>query len=67
MYSGGVKHIVIDCESNTANNPNSVFGHITEEMINLAVLMKNLAVENNIAYEISYQWPEKYKKQIENG
>ena len=62
-----IKHIVIDCESNTANNPESVFGSVTEETVNLAVLMKKLAIENNISYEISYQWSEEYKKRIENG
>lgn len=63
----GVKHIVIDCESNTAHNPKSIFGSITENMVNLAILMKDLAIANNIGYEISYQWPVEHKKKIENG
>ncbi len=65
-YSG-VKHIVIDCESNSANNPQSPFGRITEEIIQYAVLMKNLAKENNINYEISYQWKDEHKKIIEEA
>ncbi len=63
----GVKHIVIDCESNSANNPRSPFGNITDEIINLAILMKKLAIENNIAYEISYQWRDEHKQMIENA
>ncbi len=63
----GVKHIVIDCESNSANNPNSPFGNINEDIINQAILMKKLAIENNLAYEISYQWKDEHKKIIENA
>ena len=63
----GVKNIVIDCESNSANNQISSFGKITEEIVNLAILMKNLAIENHLNYEISYQWSEKNKKTIEEG
>jgi len=63
----GVKNIVIDCESNSANNPRSPFGSITEDIIKLAVLMKHLADENNIKYEISYQWRAEHKKLIEEG
>lgn len=62
-----VKHIVIDCESNSANNPKSPFGPIDDNIINLAVLMKNLAVKNNIQYEISYQWRDEHKNLIENS
>ena len=61
----GVKNIVIDCESNSANNLNSPFGNINEEILKQAVLMKNLAIENNIKYEISYQWKSEHKKFIE--
>ncbi len=63
----GVKNIVIDCESNSANNPRSPFGNITKEIINLALLMKHLAQENNIKYEISYQWRGEHKKFIEDN
>ncbi len=63
----GVKNIVIDCESNSANNPRSRFGAITQGIINLAILMKKLAIENNIKYEISYQWRDEHKKMIEEG
>ncbi len=64
----GVKNIVIDCESNSANNPKiSRFGAITNEIIDLAILMKHLAIENNIKYDISYQWRENHKKLIENA
>lgn len=62
-----VKHIVIDCESNSANNPRSPFGNITEDIIHQASLMKKLAIENNIAYEISYQWRDEDKQMIENA
>ncbi len=63
----GVKIVVIDCESNTANNPNSQFGNVTDEMLRLALLMKQLAVENNMKYEISYQWKEEHRKFIEEN
>ncbi len=63
----GVKNIVIDCESNSANNPYSPFGNITPEIIELAVLMKHLAQQNNIKYEISYQWRQEHKKFIEEN
>ncbi len=63
----GVKNIVIDCESNSVSNPNCRFGKITPEIVELAVLMKKLAIENNIKYEISYQWSEENKKIIENS
>ncbi len=64
----GVKNIVIDCESNSAaNNPRCIFGKITDEILNLAVLMKHLAIENNINYQISYQWREENKQKIEKG
>lgn len=62
-----VKNIVIDCESNSANNPKSPFGKINEEIIQLAILMKKLAIQNNINYQISYQWNEKHKKFIEEN
>lgn len=63
----GVKNIVIDAESNSVSNPRSPFGRITSEIIDLAVLMKKLAIENNIKYEISYQWNDENKKKIEEG
>lgn len=63
----GVKNIVIDCESNSASNPRSKFGSITPEIIELAILMKNLAVENGLNYEISYQWKEEHKAVIESA
>ena len=63
----GVKNIVIDCESNSANNPRSIFGNITDEIVQLAVLMKKLAIENNLNYQISYQWREEHRKIIENS
>ena len=63
----GVKNIVIDCESNSVSNPRSKFGRITPEIVELAILMKKLAIENNIKYEISYQWSEENKKIIENS
>lgn len=64
----GVKNIVIDCESNSAaNNPRCFWGNITEDIVNLAILMKHLAIENNIKYEISYQWRDENKKKIEEG
>lgn len=62
-----VKNIVIDCESNSVSNPNCIFGKITPEIVELAILMKKLAIENNIKYEISYQWNEENKKIIENS
>lgn len=63
----GVHNIVIDCESNSANNPRSPFGNITIDIVNLAILMKNLAIENNLKYEISYQWRNEHKMLIEQG
>ncbi|MBQ9245206.1 radical SAM protein [bacterium] len=62
-----VKNIVIDCESKSANNPNSQFGKITQDIVDLAVLMKHLAIENNINYQISYQWKDEHKKYIEEN
>ncbi len=59
-----VKNIVIDCESNSVNNQKSPFGKITDEIIQLAILMKNLAIQNNINYQISYQWKEEDKNKI---
>ncbi len=63
----GVKNIVIDCESNSVSNPYSPFGKITPEIVQLAILMKKLAIENKLKYEISYQWNEENKKIIEEG
>ena len=63
----GVKIIVIDCESSSANNPNSKFGNITQEILNLALLMKHLAIENNISYQLSYQWKEEHRRFIEEN
>ena len=63
----GVKHIVIDCESRSATAPIKPFGEITDEIVNLAILMKKLAIENNIQYEISYQWQDKHRITIENA
>lgn len=60
-----VKNIVIDCESNSENNPQSPFGIISDDIINLAILMKKLAVQNNLNYQISYQWKQEHKKIIE--
>ena len=62
-----VKNIVIDCESNSANNPESIFGNINEDILNLAVLMKHLAIENKLNYQISYQWKDEHKKYIEKN
>lgn len=61
----GVKIVVIDCESSTANNFGGQFGGVTQEMLNLAVLMKHLAVDNGIKYELSYQWREEHRQFIE--
>ena len=63
----GVKNIVIDCESNSANSKRSPFGPINEEILKLAVLMKHLAEENNINYQISYQWRGEHKHYIEEN
>ncbi len=63
----GVKNIVIDCESNSANNPRSRFGGITSDILNQAVLMKHLAEGNGIKYQISYQWKDEHKKYIEEN
>lgn len=63
----GVKNIVIDCESNSANNPHSPFGRINDEILKLAVLMKHLAEENGIKYQISYQWRSEHKNFIEEN
>jgi len=63
----GVKNIVIDCESNSVNNPRSPFGPITEDIVKYAVLMKHLAVKNGIKYQISYQWREEHRKYIEEN
>lgn len=63
----GVKNIVIDCESNSASGREYPFGTITDETVKLAVLMKNLAIQNNLNYQISYLWSEKHKNIIENG
>lgn len=63
----GVKNIVIDCESSSANDENCKFGRITEETVNLAILMKNLAIENNLNYQISYQWRSEHREMIEQG
>ena len=63
----GVKNIVIDCESNSVTSPRKPFGEITQEIVELAILMKKLAIENNIKYEVSYQWKDEHKKQIEDA
>ena len=63
----GVKHIVIDCESRSATAQIKPFGEITDEIVNLAILMKKLAIENNIKYEISYQWKDEHHNTIENA
>lgn len=62
-----VKNIVIDCESNSVNNPRSPFGKINNEIVQLAILMKKLAIQNNINYQISYQWREEDKIRIESA
>lgn len=61
-----VKNIVIDCESNSVNNPRSPFGKINNEIVQLAIIMKKLAIQNNINYQISYQWREEDKIKIES-
>ncbi len=61
----GVKIVVIDCESGSANNPESQFGCITQEILDLAVLMKHIAVDNGIKYELSYQWRNEHREYIE--
>lgn len=62
----GVKNIVIDCESSSVTSPIKPFGKITKEIVDLAILMKHLAVENGIKYEVSYQWKDEHKTMIEN-
>lgn len=62
-----VKNIVIDCESNSVNNSRSPFGKINNEIVQLAILMKKLAIQNNINYQISYQWREEDKIRIESA
>ena len=62
-----VKNIVIDCESRSENAAFSPFGKINKSILDLAVLMKHLAVENNINYQISYQWTDEHKKYIEEN
>ena len=62
-----VKNIVIDCESNSVNNPRSPFGKINNEIVQLAIIMKKLAIQNNINYQISYQWREEDKIRIESA
>lgn len=62
-----VKNIVIDCESNSAHNERSPFGKITEETIKLAILMKKLAIENNLNYQISYLWKDEHRLYIANN
>ena len=63
----GVKIVVIDCESSSANNPESPFGNITQEMLELAVLMKHIAIDNGMKYELSYQWREEHRQYIESN
>ncbi len=63
----GVKNIVIDCETNSSRNPESTFGPITNDIVNLAILMKRLAVHNNINYEVSYQWSQENRDLILNS
>lgn len=63
----GVKIVVIDCESSSANNPESPFGNITQEMLKLAVLMKHIAIDNGMKYELSYQWREEHRQYIESN
>lgn len=48
IFKSKSKNIAIDCETNSANNPRSPFGKINEEIIQLAILMKKLAIQNNI-------------------
>ena len=63
----GVKNVVIDCEANSVTGIIKPFGEITQDIVDLAILMKKLAVENNIKYEVSYQWKDEHKKQIEEA
>lgn len=62
-----VKNIVIDCESSSVTSPVKPFGGITQEIVDLAILMKHLAIENGIKYEVSYQWKDEHKTMIENA
>ena len=48
IFKSKSKNIAIDYETNSANNPRSPFGKINEEIIQLAILMKKLAIQNNI-------------------
>lgn len=63
----GVKNIVIDCESTSVTSPVKPFGKITQEIVDLAILMKKLAIENGLKYEVSYQWKDEHKTMIENA
>ncbi len=63
----GVKNIVIDCESTSVTSPVKPFGEITQEIVDLAILMKKLAIENGLKYEVSYQWKDEHKTMIENA
>lgn len=62
-----IKKIVIDSEHYSSNGENSPFGKIGEQELNMAILLKKLAIENNIEYSISHQWIPAHREIIENA
>ncbi len=65
----GVKNIVIDCEMHSLNSikKNELFTPIGQNEVDAAILLKKLALVNNINYEITRLWPQKYKNLIEES
>ena len=63
----GVKSLAITVENNTARGDGKSFGPITDQEINMAILMKKLAIENSISYTVWHMWKDENKKRIEEG
>ena len=63
----GVKNIAITVENNSSHGNGLHFGQITDNEINMAILMKKLAIKHSINYSVWHMWKEDNKKKIEQG
>lgn len=63
----GVRHIAITVENNTSHGDGKNFGPITDNEINMAILLKKLAQKESINYSIWPMWKEENVKRIEAG
>ena len=60
-----VKNIAITVENNTSHGDGSHFGKITDNEINMAILLKKLAEKNSIKCSVWHMWKEENQKKIE--